>query len=94
MSWLGVVFLAQSEDVVIEELDEPLESDELDDSIGHLTRPEWDNTLVETGIAFFSLELGEGCGQGVGIFESWSRKLDLELEGFPRAQEDVSDNFS
>lgn len=94
MSWLGVVFFTQSEDVVIEELDEPFKSDELNDGIGHLSRPKWHDTLVETCVAFLSLEFGKGCGQGVGIFESRSRKLDLELEGFPRAQENVSDDFS
>ena len=45
---LRVVLLAEGEDVVIEELDEPFESDELDNSVWHLTRPEWDETLIET----------------------------------------------
>lgn len=44
---LRVVLLAKGEDVVIEELDKPFESDELDNSVWDLTRPERDETLVE-----------------------------------------------
>lgn len=44
---LGVGLLALREDVVVEELHEPLESHELDDRVGHLPRPERTQTLVE-----------------------------------------------
>lgn len=45
---LGVVLLACSKDIVVEELHEPFEGDELDDGVWHLPGPEGTQTLIES----------------------------------------------
>jgi hypothetical protein len=91
---LRVVLLAKGEDVVIEELDKPFESDELDNSVWDLTRPERDETLVEAWCSFFSFKFSVGTSQRVRVFESRSWKLNFKLQGFPWAKKSISDDFS
>ena len=43
-----VIFFSFSEDVIVEELDEPFESDELDYRVRNLTSPERANTFVQS----------------------------------------------
>ncbi len=52
LSCFVVVFLALREDVVIEELHEPFESNELDDRVGHLSTPQRTDTLVKAANAY------------------------------------------
>jgi len=48
---LAVVLLSLGEDVVVEELHEPLESHKLDDGVGHLSSPKRTNAGVESFVA-------------------------------------------
>ena len=48
LSCLVIVFFAFSEDIVIEHLDEPLESHELDNGVWHLPAPKRTNTLIQS----------------------------------------------
>ena len=77
---LRVGVTGSSEDVAVEETDGLLEGDELDDSVGDLTAPEGNDTLVEQGPATLvhhlrpALASGKGEGAGVGGLD-----FDLEL---------------
>ena len=57
LSSLVVVLFALSKDVVVEELHEPFECHELDNSVRHLTSPKRSQTFVETSSAYIKLNV-------------------------------------
>jgi len=93
LGWLVVVFLSLGEDVVVEELDEPFESDELDNGVRNLSWPEWDDTLVHSWDSFFGSNFSQSGGQLSWVFVTGSWELHFKLDGFPWAEQNVSDNF-
>jgi len=93
LSGLGVFILGSGEDSSVEHLDSLFEGDELHDSVGDLSGPEGSKTLVETVNTFVSSDLSKTFSEGNGESTSGG-SLDSDLNGFPRAQEDISNNFS
>jgi len=93
LSGLGVFILGSGEDSCVEHLYSLFESDELHDSVGDLSGPEGSETLVETVDTFISSDLSKTFSEGDGESSNLG-SLDSDLNGFPRAQEDVSNDFS
>jgi len=93
LSTLGVFALGLGEDSSVEEFDSLFESDELHDGVGDLSSPEGSQTLEQTVGTFISSDLvqsgGEVSGESAGL-----RGLDSNLNGFPRAEEAISNDFS
>ena len=94
LSWLVVVFFSLGEDVVVEELDEPFESDELDDGVWNLSWPEWNNTFVHSWDSFLSSDFSQSSAQLSWVFLALSGELHFQFDGFPWAEQNISDDFS
>jgi len=90
---LGVLVLGAGEDLGVEEIADFLEGDELHDGVGDLARPEGDDALVEAAPALLGLQLAQGgrelVGEGAGL-----SGLHSDLNGLPRAKQQVGDDFS
>lgn len=92
---LGAFASGLGDDVSVESLDGSLESPELHHGVRDLSGPQRNQTLVETSNTFGLDDLthtssqsgGESAVSGVG-------GLNSDLDGFPRAQSGVSDEFS
>jgi len=93
LSTLGVFALGLGEDVSVEEFDSLFESDELHDGVGDLSSPEGSQTLEQTVGTFIGSDLVQSGGK-VGGESTGLRGLDSDLDGFPRAEEAISNNFS
>jgi hypothetical protein len=92
---LGALGSGLGDDVSVEGLDGSLESPELHHSVGDLSGPQRNQTLVETSDTFSLDDLTHTLSQGGGE-SAVSRVggLNSDLHGFPRAQSGVSDEFS
>jgi len=93
LSGLRVLVLRLGEDVSVEHFDGLFEGDELHDSIGDLSSPEGSKTLIETIPTFVSSHLSKTFIEGGGESTSGG-SLDSDLDGFPRAEETISNDFS
>jgi len=93
LSSLGVFALGLSENLFVEKSDSLFESDELHDGVGDLSSPEGSQTLEQTGSTFISSDLVQSRRK-VGGESTGLRGLDSNLNGFPRAEETISNNFS
>jgi hypothetical protein len=93
LSTLGVFALGLSENFSVEKFDSLFESDELHDGVGDLSSPERSQTLEQTVGTFISSDLVQSGGK-VGGESTGLRGLDSDLDGFPRTEEAISNNFS
>ena len=94
LGWLVVVFFSLSEDVIVEESDEPFESDELDDGVWNLSWPEWDDTLVHSCGSFFGFNFGPSSAKLSWVFVASSWELHFQFDSFPWAEQGIGDDFS
>jgi hypothetical protein len=92
---LGALALGLGDDVSVEGLDGSLESPELHHSVRDLSGPQRNQTLVETSDTFVLDDLTHTLSQsGRESAASGVRGLNSDLDGFPRAQSSVSNEFS
>jgi len=89
---LGVGFTRCSENVRVEESYGSFESDELHNSVGDLSAPERNDTLVEEGPATLSHHLGPAFSESLGEGALIS-SLDSNFDSFEGAKRDISDEF-
>lgn len=92
---LGALASRLGNDVSVEGLDGSLEGPELHHSVRDLSGPQRNQTLVETSDTFGLDDLSHTSSQGGGE-SAVSRVggLNSDLDGFPRAQSSVSNEFS
>jgi len=76
--------------VFVQKFDGTLETSELHHSVGNLSEPQWDETLVEAGETFSAVDLGSDNSEKRGAA---GLSLCADLAGFKGTKSNVSEEF-